>query len=162
MGGGAWEEAVGERHRARAPVACAGDFEWLQVAGAKSTCPGVGVGTPGPDVRQEPDGGARALNSLLVPGNPEPRVQVRVQVGSAVLEAALVTGEGRGPPRAEKGAGAGPRGWRGDLREGWWQIRGNRGGGPMAPGCQAWAPSCQRQERQVGWGRVVNWGLKGL
>lgn len=104
------------------------------------------------------DGGARALNSLLVPGNPEPRVQV----GSAVLEAALVTGEGRGPPRAEKGEGAGPRGWRGDLREGWWQIRGNRGGGPMAPGCQAWAPSCQQQERQVGWGRVVNWGLKGL
>lgn len=94
--------------------------------------------------------------------NPEPRVQVRVQVGSAVLEAALVTGEARGPPRAEKGEGAGPRGWKGDLREGWWQIRGNRGGGPMAPGCQAWAPSCQQQERQVGWGQVVNWGLKGL
>lgn len=107
MGGGAWEEAVGERHRARAPVACAGDFEWLQVAGAKSTCPGVGVGTPGPDVRQEPDGGARALNSLLVPGNPEPRVQVRVQVGSAVLEAALVTGR-RGDPRGlRRGRGRG-------------------------------------------------------
>lgn len=46
-GGGAWEEAVGERHRARAPVACAGDFEWLQVAGAKSTCPGVGTAVLG-------------------------------------------------------------------------------------------------------------------